>query len=109
MGHFVRGGSYDTDSLQVFNRREKGGAYWHWNGWNWRGTVAFAVGTIVGLLFLECALYAGPFSELAGGVDISWLVALFLTGILYWVFVSLFPDHLPNVNWASKAKVEADV
>jgi purine-cytosine permease-like protein len=109
MGHFLRGGSYDTDSLQVFNRREKGGAYWHWNGWNWRGTLAFAVGTIVGLLFLECALYAGPFSDLAGGVDISWLVALLLTGGLYWVFVSLFPDHLPNVNWASKAKVEADV
>lgn len=109
MGHFLRGGAYDTDSLQVFNRREKGGVYWHWNGWNWRGTLAFAVGTIVGLLFLECALYAGPFSELAGGVDISWLVALLLTGVVYWIFVSMFPDHLPSVNWASKAKAEADV
>jgi purine-cytosine permease-like protein len=109
LGHFMRGGAYDTDALQVFNRREKGGAYWHWNGWNWRGTVAFVVGTIIGLLFLECALFVGPFGELAGGVDISWLVALFLTGVVYWASVSMFPDHLSSIDWASKAKLKADV
>jgi purine-cytosine permease-like protein len=98
LGHFLRDGTYNTDALQVFNRREKGGAYWHWNGWNWRGTTAFAIGTIVGLLFLECAFYVGPFSDLVGGVDISWLVALVLTGVLYWVFVSVAPDHLPSVE-----------
>jgi purine-cytosine permease-like protein len=98
VGHFLRGGTYNTDALQVFNRREKGGAYWHWNGWNWRGTIAFAIGTIVGLLFLECALYTGPFADLVGGVDISWLVALVLTGILYWVFASMAPDHATGLE-----------
>lgn len=103
LGHFMHGGVYDTDALQVFNRREKGGAYWHWNGWNWRGTISFAIGTIIGLLFLNCALYVGPFSNLAGGVDISWLVALLLTGAIYWAALSVSPDPLGGVNWASKA------
>jgi purine-cytosine permease-like protein len=101
LGHFVRNGSYDTEALQVFNRREKGGAYWYWNGWNWRGMLAFTVGTIMGLLFLDCGLYVGPFSNLVGGVDISWLVALLLTGVIYWAAVSMFPDHLGDVNWAA--------
>jgi purine-cytosine permease-like protein len=103
LGHFMHGGVYDTEALQVFNRREKGGAYWHWNGWNWRGAISFAIGTIIGLLFLNCALYVGPFSNLAGGVDISWLVALLLTGAIYWAALSVSPDPLGGVNWASKA------
>jgi hypothetical protein len=44
-----------------------------------------------------------------GGVDISWLVALFLTGVIYWGAVSMFPDHLGNVNWTPKVKLEGDV
>jgi cytosine/uracil/thiamine/allantoin permease len=98
LGHVVRSGSYDTDALQAFNRREKGGAYWYWNGWNWRGTSAFVIGTIMGLLFLDCGLYVGPFSGLVGGVDISWLVALLSTGVIYWAAVSMFPDHLSDMK-----------
>jgi purine-cytosine permease-like protein len=108
LGHLLCRGSYDTDALQAFNRREKGGAYWHWNGWNWRGGVAFTIGTIAGLLFLNCGLFVGPFSDLVGGVDISWLVALFLTGVIYWLAVSMFPDHLSSASWATKAKLEGD-
>jgi purine-cytosine permease-like protein len=108
LGHVLCGGSYDTHALQAFNRREKGGAYWHWNGWNWRGAAAFTIGTVVGLLFLDCGLYAGPFSALVGGVDISWLVALVLTGVIYWGAANMFPDHLGNMDWASKAKLEGD-
>ena len=113
MGHFMHGGMYDTQALQVFNRREKGGIYWHWNGWNWRGAIPFVIGTIAGLLFLNCAIYVGPFSNLAGGVDISWLVALLLTAALYWVALSLSPDYLGRVDWAagpsSEAKLESDI
>jgi purine-cytosine permease-like protein len=102
LGHLVRGGSYDTDALQVFNRGEKGGAYWYWNGWNWRGTLSFIIGTIMGLLFLDCGLFVGPFSGLVGGVDISWLVALLLTGVIYWSVVSMFPDHLTEAKWSPR-------
>lgn len=93
LGHYAHGGEYDTHALQVFNRGEKGGVYWHWNGWNWRGTVAFLTGTILGLMFLDCALYVGPLSSIAGGVDISWLVALITTAGIYLTALKLSPDH----------------
>ena len=37
IGWFVRRGWYDSDALQVFNRRQRGGRYWFTHGWNWRG------------------------------------------------------------------------
>ncbi len=43
IGWFVRRGWYDSDALQVFNRRQRGGRYWFNHGWNWRGLGAWLV------------------------------------------------------------------
>ena len=41
IGFVTRRGWYDSDALQVFNRRQRGGRYWFNHGWNWRGLGAW--------------------------------------------------------------------
>jgi len=49
LGYPTRRGWYDSDALQVFNRRQRGGRYWFNHGWNWRGLGAWLVAAIVAL------------------------------------------------------------
>ena len=59
------GGRYDPDDLQVFNRRETGGRYWYSGGWHRRAVIAWAAGSIVGLLTIQTLLFSGPLSGIA--------------------------------------------
>ena len=55
----------------------RGGAYWFSNGVNWRGMVAWIPAAVLGLLFANYPpLIEGPFRNVAGGVDLSLLVAI---------------------------------
>jgi purine-cytosine permease-like protein len=78
-----RQGRYDADGLQVFNRRQRGGRYWYWHGWNWRAVLAWAAGAVVGLTTVTSALYTGPFASVAGGVDVSFVASFLVAGALY--------------------------
>lgn len=69
---FVRcRGRYHPQDLQVFNEGRTGGRYWFTRGWNVHATAAWAAGAAFGLLTVNTTLYAGPLSDLAGGVDLS--------------------------------------
>lgn len=92
VGHFMRRGYYDPQALQVFNRREKGGIYWFARGINYRACVAWFVASCVGLLFLDSSLYVGPWSNAAGGIDLSWLSATFIGAGVYYVSTRIFPE-----------------
>jgi purine-cytosine permease-like protein len=83
IGHLFLGARYDTQGLQVFNRRSHGGPYWFWHGWNPQACVSWVVASTIGLLFLTTSLYVGPWSNAANGVDLSWLSATVLASILY--------------------------
>lgn len=92
IGHFSRRGYYHPDDLQVFNRRERGGIYWFSGGFNLRAVLAWLIGSVVGLLFLSSSLYVGPWSNLAKGIDLSWLSAMVVGGALYAIAVRAFPE-----------------
>lgn len=80
---FVRvGGNYDTEALQVFNRRSRGGIYWYTGGWNLRAAAAWAIGSIVGLLSVDTALYTGPLIAYTH-IDVSFLLAAATTAVAY--------------------------
>jgi purine-cytosine permease-like protein len=106
IGHLRCRGRYDLDALQVFNRRQRGGRYWYWHGWNWHAVLAWAVGAAVGLTTVTSTLYTGPLASVAGGVDVSFVASFLVAGALYLVLetVPLFgarpaltpaavPDH----------------
>ncbi|GFM19444.1 MULTISPECIES: purine-cytosine permease family protein [Mycobacteriaceae] len=93
--HFCRGRYYAQD-LQVFNLQPRisGGAYWFTRGWNIAAMTAWLVATGVGMMFVHTTLYVGPWSNAAGGVDLSFLSAAAIGGILYAVLVRLVPDSV---------------
>ena len=52
--------------------------------WNATALVSYAIGIGIQIPFLAQALYTGPLTEALGGVDISWLVGLVVTGTIYY-------------------------
>jgi purine-cytosine permease-like protein len=93
VGHYKRRGYYNVHDLQVFNRRETGGVYWYTGGWNLRALIAFIVSSLFGALALQCNFYTGPLSNVADGVDLSWISALVIGGALYYVLLMFAPEH----------------
>jgi purine-cytosine permease-like protein len=91
-GHFRRRGRYDSDALQVFNRGERGGIYWYSGGWNLRASLVWLLASVVGLLFLTTSLYVGPWSDLANGIDLSWISAMVIGAGGYLLAAAIFPE-----------------
>ncbi|MGI5348606.1 cytosine permease [Streptomyces sp. CA-250714] len=83
IGHARCRGGYDAEALQVLNRRSIGGRYWYTAGWNLRATVAWAIGSCVGLLAVDTPLYTGPLVPRLGGFDLSFLLSSAVTGIAF--------------------------
>ena len=93
IGYFVRRGSFDRSDLQVFNRGETGGRYWFTGGVNWRGMVAWIASAVLGLLFAYFPpVIEGPLSGVAGGVDLSLIVAIVSAAVLYIGALVIFPE-----------------
>ncbi|MFZ3452924.1 purine-cytosine permease family protein [Arthrobacter sp. 7Tela_A1] len=93
IGFVTRRGWYDSDSLQVFNRRQVGGLYWFNNGWNWRAMGVWAVSAVTGLMFVNLpGQFVGPLGNLAAGVDLSIPVSLGLAAALYLLVLLIFPE-----------------
>ncbi|GAA1789292.1 purine-cytosine permease family protein [Leucobacter iarius] len=93
IGYVVRRGWYDVEPLLVFSRRETGGIYWFQHGWNTNAVIAWAVGAVAGVMFVNLpGQFVGVWGGLAGGADVSLPVALLLSSLLYWGLLRLNPD-----------------
>lgn len=95
---FVRTrGRLDEPSLQVFNRRERGGAYWFRGGWNVDAVLAWAGGSVLGVLSNSTTSFEGPIAGALGGLDVSVLTSALTAGLLYVALVTLRPHaHAPS-------------
>lgn len=93
MGYVLRRGYYIPAALQVFNRGQIGGPYWYIGGWNLPGVAAWFISSFLALMTVNIPdHFVGWLGNLAGGVDVSLLVALILPAILYPLFLYLYPD-----------------
>jgi purine-cytosine permease-like protein len=92
LGYWRRRGFMSPDDLQVFNRGERGGIYWFTWGLNLRAVAAWAIGSAIGMLFVNTTLYIGPYANAAEGVDLSFISASVISGVLYWLFLLVFPE-----------------
>lgn len=93
IGYLVRRGFYLPDAMQVFNRGQTGGPYWFQDGWNLAGMSAWIVSSVFALLMVNIpGHFVGWLGDLAGGLDVSLLVALALPTVLYPVCLKLFPE-----------------
>jgi len=55
-----------------------------YGAYNWVALGCYLFGVAVQIPFLNQALYEGPIAELLGGADISWIVALVATSVVYY-------------------------
>ncbi|WP_028936755.1 purine-cytosine permease family protein [Pseudonocardia spinosispora] len=55
-----------------------------YGSWNVTALAVYVLGICVQIPFLAQSLYTGPVTRLLGGADISWIVALLVTGAVYY-------------------------
>ncbi|MBI6955562.1 purine-cytosine permease family protein [Pseudomonas sp. CCOS 191] len=79
--YVIHKGDYDIDSIFKVD----GGIYGRYNP---QALIAYAVGIVVQIPFMNTPLYVGPVSEHINGADLSWLVGLAITSPLYWWLAS---------------------
>ena len=59
--------------------------------------VSYLVGIIVQIPFFNMAIYEGPIAKMMGGADISWIVSLVVTSLLFYFWgkkTIKVPDHM---------------
>lgn len=54
--------------------------------WNVPALVTYGVGILIQIPFLATAIYEGPMTRVLDGADVSWIVGLFVTAGLYYVW-----------------------
>lgn len=95
MGHFAVRARYAPDDLQVFNARRTGGVYWYTGGWNAYALAAWLPPVVVGMLLANTPpVLEGPLRNIAGGVDLSFVVSSALSFLIYGAFLLLLPDRV---------------
>lgn len=75
--YWVRFGDYHVPSFFAAN----GGVYGHYNV---AALGCYALGIIVQVPFIADDLYVGPVARALGGVDLSWLIGLVVSGTVYY-------------------------
>ena len=93
VGYLHRRGHYLPDDLQVFNRNQKGGAYWFNNGYNIQALVIWIFSAALSLSFVNLpGQFVGALGNLFNGLDISLLVAVVVPAILYYLNLLISPE-----------------
>lgn len=79
----VRRGQYWPKDLFAYVIEGGRGRYWYSNGWNLPAVVAWAVGTLAGLMFIHTEVFTGPLFDVFGGVSLEYIIAFVVAGLLY--------------------------
>jgi purine-cytosine permease-like protein len=83
IGHLMRHGWYEPMDLQAFADRSKTGIYWFTGGFNVKAFAAWGGAVAVGMLF----------TSHVSGVDLSFISAAVVAGVLYYALVKIFPER----------------
>lgn len=84
-------GRFQPAALQAFGAEGPASPYWYRAGFNPAAVIAWTVASVTGLLFSDTALFVGPLSQAAHGVDLSFLTAAVLAAVLYPPLNRAFP------------------
>lgn len=64
--------------------------------WAWHALVCYFLGVLVQIPFLTTSLYTGPLATALGGTDISWIVGLGSTAVLYYLLRRSDKETVPD-------------
>jgi len=93
---WVRKGRYSV--REIFNPN---GIY---GRWSWRGLVAYAAGFIAMIPCFSTAMYTGPVAHALGGADISMLIGLPVSTLVY---LWLYRGFDREAEWAAARRADA--
>jgi NCS1 family nucleobase:cation symporter-1 len=79
--YVIHKGKYDIQSIFEAD----GGIYGRFNP---QALIAYAIGIVVQIPFMNTPMYAGPVPKYLGGADLSWVIGLLLTSPLYYWLAS---------------------
>ncbi len=80
---YLRRGRYDARAIH--SRQGAGGGYWGWRGLNPAGCAAILAGMAIAVLTMKSPLYNGPIATALGGADLSWILGLPVSMLVYWL------------------------
>lgn len=87
--YVVRHGNYSVDDIL-----DPTGRY---GQWAWRGLTAYFAGFVAMIPFFNLSIYQGPVTRALGGADLSFVVGLLVSGLLYLALCKVRPgDQLPG-------------
>ena len=80
------------------------------SGRNATALVSYVIGIVIQLPFLSQALYTGPLVDDLGGADISWIVGLLGTAVVYYLWARRTTNPPPQMIYPDDAEIvpEAD-
>jgi NCS1 family nucleobase:cation symporter-1 len=78
---YLRRGKFDFHAIHA--KDGPAGRYWGWRGINLPGGIALLTGMIAAALTMKSPLYTGPVAIALGGTDISWMVGLPASALIY--------------------------
>lgn len=58
--------------------------------WNAPAIISYFIGVLIQIPFLAQAMYTGPITKMLGGTDISWIVGLLATALIYYPWATRF-------------------
>ncbi len=74
--------------------------------WNVTALVSYAIGIAIQIPFVAQRLYTGPLVDDLGGADISWLVGLFGTAALYYLWARKTMNPPAQMIYPADAEIE---
>jgi NCS1 family nucleobase:cation symporter-1 len=84
---FMRRGKFDFRAIHSTAR--SAGRYWGWNGFNLSGYIALLAGMTTAAMTMMSPLYNGPIAIALGGADLSWLLGLPSSALVYFGLTKL--------------------
>ncbi|PLR78350.1 nitrate reductase [Bacillus sp. V3-13] len=81
VGYYLFKGQYSAQQLH----ETRGGLYWYSNGFNIPAMTAWVIAVVIGLLFTNTTVFVGPFVNMLGGVDVSFVSSAIVGAVIYYM------------------------
>jgi NCS1 family nucleobase:cation symporter-1 len=78
---YLRRGKLDFHAIH--STEGAAGRYWGWHGYNPAGCIALLAGMAVAALTMRSPVYDGPLAIALGGTDLSWILGLPVSALVY--------------------------
>ena len=104
-GYLRRG---NIDFRAVHSKELASGRYWGWKGFNPAGCIALLAGMLTAAMTTVSPTYEGPVAAALGGMDLSWLLGLPTSALVYYGLTRLTERGARNRGARNRGASDAE-